>query len=211
MKRAPRRTRSGAALLAGLLWLATPPPALAHDHRTAQEPSTLSHGATIGAPFLLMTQERQPVTDKTFRGDWLLVFFGYTSCPDVCPTTLADLGKMSEQLVDLPAAHRPTVYFISVDPKRDTPAVLARYVRYFNADFVGVSGAPDQLRLLTHALGAAFSYDPPDQSGNYSVEHSSVVFLINPEAEEAAVFTSPIVPLRMADDYRIILTQHGDR
>lgn len=160
--------------------------------------------------FGLVTDAQFPFTLANLHGHWSLLYFGYSHCPDVCPTTLADLGKMSTLLADLPAASRPRVYFISVDPKRDTPALLARYVHYFNADFTGVTGPLDQLHLLTHALGVAFSYDPPDQSGNYSVEHSSVVFLINPNAEETAIFTAPMIPSHMAGDYRIILDQSGE-
>lgn len=200
-----------AAVLAVLIGLGIGYWTFGRQHQVTDSSALLLHPPKPLPAFGLEADTQSPFTLASLHGHWSFLYFGYTHCPDVCPTTLADLDKMSGQLADLPAASRPTVYFISVDPKRDTPGVLARYARYFNADFVGVSGAPDQLQLLTHALGVAFSYDPPDQSGNYSVEHSSVVFLINPEAEEAAVFTSPIIPLRMADDYRIILRQHGNR
>jgi protein SCO1/2 len=161
--------------------------------------------------FGLETDTHSPFTIASLRGHWSLLYFGYSHCQDVCPTTLADLGKMNALLADLPAALRPRTYFISVDPKRDTPAVLARYVHYFDENFTGVTGPVDQLRLLTRALGVAFTYDPPNQSGNYSVEHSALAFLINPQAREQAIFTPPMVASRMANDYRIIVNQYGDR
>lgn len=160
--------------------------------------------------FGLVTDAQLPFTLASLHNHWSLLYFGYSHCQDVCPATLADLSKVYTLLANLPAASRPWVYFISLDPKRDTPALLARYVRYFNSKFMGVTGAVDQLHLLTHSLGVAFAYNPPDQTGNYSVEHSSVVFLINPSAQETAIFTSPIIPLHIANDYRIILNQRGE-
>lgn len=145
------------------------------------------------------------------NGHWSLLYFGYTHCPDACPTTLADLNKMMVQIKTLPAAEQPRVYFISVDPKRDTLTLLTQYVRYFNPGFTGVTGTLEQLRILTKPLGVAFSYEPADQSGNYSVDHSSVVFLINPKGEEVAIYTPPMIPARMADDYRTIVNYYGDR
>lgn len=160
--------------------------------------------------FSLVTDKQSPFTVTSLSDHWSLLYFGYTHCPDVCPTTLADLNKMQALLADLPPARQPRVYFISVDPKRDTPALLARYVRYFNADFIGVTGAVEQLQLLAKPLGVAFSYEPQDQSGNYGVDHSAVVFLINPLGQEQAIFTPPMIPTRMAADYHTILDQYGE-
>ena len=183
---------------------------------TYRRPATLNVSTLLLHPpkplpaFSLMTDRQSPFTVSSLNGRWSLLYFGYTHCPDVCPTTLADLSKMQALLTDLPPASQPQMYFISVDPKRDTLALLARYMRYFNANFIGVTGAVEQLQLLTKPLGVAFSYDPPDQSGNYSVDHSAVVFLINPQGQEQAIFTPPMIPTRMAADYRTILDQFGD-
>lgn len=177
---------------------------------TLDTSALLLHPARALPAFSLETDAHSPFTIASLRGHWSLMYFGYSHCPDVCPTTLADLGKMYTLLGNIPVANRPQVFFISVDPKRDTPVLLARYVRYFNGNFIGVTGAVEQLRLLTRALGVAFSYDPPDQSGNYSVDHSSVIFVINPDGEEHAIFTPPMLPTRMAEDYRIIVNQFGE-
>lgn len=178
MKRAPRRTRSGAALLASLLWLTTPPLALAHDHRTAQEPSTLSHGATIGAPFLLMTQERQPVTERNFRGDWLLVFFGYTSCPDVCPTTLATLSEAFARLG--PDAQKVRGLFVTLDPKRDTPEVLKAYMANFNPRITAATGTNDQLAGATRAFRVRYEIEGDVNKGQYTISHPVALMLFDP-------------------------------
>lgn len=177
---------------------------------TSSASTLLLHPPKPLPAFGLETDRHSPFTIASLRGHWSLLYFGYSHCKDVCPMTLADLGKMNALLADLPAAVRPRTYFISVDPQRDTPAVLARYVHYFDKNFTGVTGPVDQLRLLTRALGVAFSYNPPDQSGNYSVEHSTVVFVINPQAQEQAIFTPPMVASRMASDYRIIADQYGE-
>ena len=152
-----------------------------------------------------------PFTKASLEGHWSLLYFGYTHCPDVCPTTLANLNKMMLRLADLPAAEQLRIYFISVDPKRDTPELLKQYAHYFNPAFIGVTGAVDNLHALTDPLGVAFSYDPPNQSGNYSVDHSAVVFLIDPRGEETAIYTPPMIPERMAADYRAIVNYYGDR
>lgn len=150
-------------------------------------------------------------TKASLGGHWNLLYFGYTHCTDVCPTTLADLNQMAGELADLPAAEQPHVYFISLDPKRDTPALLKRYVQHFNPAFTAVTGTVTELRALTAPLGVAFSYDPPDQSGNYAVDHSAVIFLINPESEETAIYTPPMISERMAADYRAITSYYGER
>lgn len=182
---------------------------------TFRRPPTLNASTLLLHPpkslpaFSLVTDRQSPFTVNSLRGRWSLLYFGYTHCPDVCPTTLADLSKMQALLTDLPPAGQPQVYFISVDPKRDAPVLLARYVSYFNANFIGVTGAVEQLQLLAKPLGVAFSYEPQNQSGNYSVDHSAVVFLINPQGQEQAIFTPPMLPARMASDYRTILNQYG--
>ena len=185
--------------------------ALGRRPATSSASTLLLHPPKPLPAFGLETDTHSPFTIANLRGHWSLLYFGYSHCQDVCPATLADLGKMSALLVNLPAAVRPRTYFISLDPKRDTPAVLAKYVHYFNKNFTGATGPVDQLLLVTRALGVAFSYEPREQSGNYSVEHSAVVFLINPKAQEQAIFTPPMIPSRMASDYRVIVSQYGGR
>lgn len=160
--------------------------------------------------FALTADDGKPFDNAALAGHWSLLYFGYTHCPDACPTTLADLNKLLVQIKSLPAAEQPQVYFISVDPKRDTPALLQQYVQYFNIRFAAATGAVERLRALTGPLGVAFSYDPPDQIGNYGVDHTSAIFLINPRGQESALYTPPLIPERMAADYRAIVNYYGE-
>lgn len=161
--------------------------------------------------FSLSGDDGAPLTPAALAGHWSLLYFGYTHCPDVCPTTLADLSRMLAALGGLSPAEQPRVYFISVDPRRDSLALLRQYVRYFNPRFLAATAPAAALEKLTRPLGVAFSYDPPDGSGNYGVNHSAAVFLLNPRGEEAAVYTPPLVPARMAADYRAIVGYYRDR
>lgn len=151
------------------------------------------------------------LTRAQLMGHWSLLYFGYTHCPDACPTTLAALDRMSRMLGKVPAEKRPRVYFISVDPKRDDAQLLKNYALYFNPDFIGATGSVENLRALTTSLGVDFSYEKPDAKGNYGVTHSSAVILVDPLAEETALYTPPLDPRRMAADYVNIIRYYGEQ
>ncbi len=125
------------------------------------------------------------------RGKWSLVFFGFTHCPDVCPTTLGMLAQVHTTLQQNPAyAGRGQVVFVSVDPQRDTPAQLASYVHYFHKDFIGVTADEAELKPLTRALGVLFM--KVSQGGpQYTVDHSAAVFFIDPAGRLVSVLTPP--------------------
>jgi len=149
-----------------------------------------------GAPFDLDRLKRH----------WTLMFFGFTHCPDVCPTTLFTLARVAEELGDLPESDRPRVVMVSVDPGRDTPEVLASYVPYFHPGFVGVTGDMPQILGLTQAMGVAFAYTPTEGSqGGYAVDHTASVFLVDPAGRLAAIFGTPHSADDIAYDYRLIL------
>ena len=142
---------------------------------------------------------------ERLKGRWNLVFFGFVNCPDICPTTLATLAGVARSLADLPEADRPGVVLVSVDPARDAPPVLARYVAHFDPAFVGVTGSQQALDDLTRALGVAVVVGSPDADGNYAVDHTAAVFLVDPEARVAALFNTPHDPEAIARDYRRIV------
>ncbi|HSC47196.1 MAG TPA: SCO family protein [Gammaproteobacteria bacterium] len=160
--------------------------------------------------FLLTDAAGTAFTRRELMGHWSLLYFGYTHCPDACPTTLMDLDHMLAVLGKAKGPVLPRVYFVSVDPKRDNLGLLRNYTLYFNPAFVGVTGELEQLRALTTPLGVDFSYQPANQTGNYTVNHSVAVFLVDPQAEETAVFTPPLAPERMAADFRAIVDYRGD-
>jgi protein SCO1/2 len=136
-----------------------------------------------------------------FAGQWSLLYFGYTYCPDVCPLTLVALAELKRRLATTLPAERIAYYFVSVDPQRDTPARLAEYVRYFDADFRGLTGAPDALAPLAAATHSVFEVADGEVSEPYLVSHSSNVVLLNPAGEVYAVLTPPHDPAQLADDF----------
>jgi len=178
--------------------------------RATRAPPVLEQATLFDAPrplpdFRLADQALRPFGRDQLRGHWTLMFFGFTNCPDVCPTTLATLSAVRRQLADLPAAEQPAVVLVSVDPARDTPEALGRYVQHFDPQFLGVTGPPPSLEVLTRDLGVAFSIGPPAAGGNYSVDHTAAIFLIDPDAAFAAVFGSPHVAAVIERDYRGIV------
>jgi protein SCO1/2 len=141
------------------------------------------------AALSLVDQAGQPFTEAQLQGHWTLVFFGFTHCADVCPTTLATLGKMYAELK--PREQQDLkVIFISVDPQRDAPPVLASYVAGFHPDFVGVTG--ESARLLKVSLEWQSGFEPPVAGGaEYQVQHSGNLVLINPRGELHALLVPP--------------------
>ncbi len=191
-----------AAALAGgvTAWLLArpePPPALAKATRF-DVPRAL-------ASFELRDQAAGAFGLERLRGRWTLMFFGFTNCPDICPTTLAILAEVRRRLADLPAATQPQVVLVSVDPGRDTPQQLASYVAHFDPSFVGVTGEPSQIEALAREFGVAVILGVPGEDGSYSVDHSAAIFLIDPQGAESAVFTTPHAAATIADDYRLLV------
>src|SRR6185312_12588134 len=115
---------------------------------------TTTGKALIGGPFTLVGKDGKPVTDQDFRGKYMLVFFGFTHCPDICPAELQMVAEALDRLGD--KANEVIPIFISVDPERDTPEVLAAYVKSFGPKFVGLTGSPDQIAAATKAYRVSY-------------------------------------------------------
>ncbi len=145
----------------------------------------------------LTRQDGAPFTNDDLKGRWTLVFFGYTHCPDICPTTMNVLAEARQKSAD----DFPQVVFISVDPQRDTLDKLGDYVHYFDPEFIGVTGDENMIQAL--ALQASVLYmKVPGESGNandYLVDHSSSILLINPEVQLAAILKAPHTPGSIID------------
>lgn len=139
---------------------------------------------------------------ERLRGHWTLVFFGFTHCPDVCPTTLSFLNQLLGELAGT-EAEDTRVVMVSVDPARDTVEQLASYVPYFNPDFVGVTGEFLEIHRLATALNTPFR-KVPGQGDNYLVDHSSNVVLINPKGDYHAFFKAPLDLAKVKLTYRSI-------
>ena len=160
--------------------------------------------------FSLRDSDEQSFTDQSFLGQWSLVFFGFTYCPDICPLTLAMLNQVVTMIEEEPRIPTPQIVFVSVDPDRDTPELIANYVHYFNEDFIGVTGNDTQLTNFSRQLGTIYEKVYLDDGHDgYLVDHSGSIALINPNAEMQAVFTTPLDPMNIAQDYASIIYYLG--
>jgi protein SCO1 len=133
-------------------------------------------GKAFGAPFELVDQNGQIITEKAFQGHPTALFFGFTHCPEVCPTTLfemdgwfAKMGKDGEKI---------KAYFVSVDPERDTPEILKAYVSNVTSRVTGITGAPDKVAAMVKSFGV-FAKKVPSEDGSYTMDHTASVFLLN--------------------------------
>jgi protein SCO1/2 len=136
-------------------------------------------GAGFGKDFALTDATGKPRTLADFRGKAVIVFFGYTHCPDVCPTTLAELAEMMKRLG--PDADRVQVLFVTVDPERDTPQLLAQYVPAFDKRFLGLYGDADQLAATAKEFKVVYQKQPGPTPGTYTMDHSAGTYLYDPE------------------------------
>ncbi|MEO5623363.1 MAG: SCO family protein [Dokdonella sp.] len=152
--------------------------------------------------FHLTRSTGESLTLADWKGRWTVAYFGYTHCPDVCPTTLAAF-KQTWKLLDSASAQKLRFDFISVDPARDTPEQLARYVGYFSKDFVAATGTDDELTGLTHALGLVYSHEK-SADGSDVVDHSAAAVIIDPRGNEAGILRPPFEPAKIAADLTML-------
>jgi len=154
--------------------------------------------------FSLLDQTGAAVNAGTFRGQWDLVFFGFTNCPDICPTTLQTLANARAELVAAEATTLPRIVLVSVDPERDTPELLGQYVDYFGDDNLAVTGDLEEVKKLADGLGIYFE-KAPTEDGNYGVDHSAAVLVIDPNGGFSALFSAPHVVANYLHDLPIIM------
>jgi protein SCO1/2 len=158
--------------------------------------------AAIGGRFNLVDQNGKPFTDADLKGKWQLVFFGYTHCPDVCPTALNDLSLALDQL----GAKKKDVgiVFISVDPDRDTPPVLKSYVESFGGPIVALTGTPDAVAQAAKDY-KVFYAKHPRADGGYDMDHSALIYVMDPQGRFTASFTPDTPPDDIATRLRKLL------
>lgn len=196
----------GIALLVGIT------AALLWRHATA--PIELATGTYLspgrGLPdFSLIDDHGRSFGPANLQGSWSMMFFGYTNCPDFCPATLSTLAALEKRLRAGGAAVRPRVIFVSVDAKRDTPEQLARYVPYFDPEFIGVTAANQAaIEALAASLGFAVIITP-GADGAYTVDHSSAILVVNPRGQVTAILTGPFTVDALQTDFRRIVAGHG--
>jgi protein SCO1 len=175
--------------------------ALAHRDTPRGAAGTLLASA-IGGSFRLVDQNGKTVTDADLKGKWSLVYFGYTHCPDACPTALNDIAIALDQLGPKREAVRSV--FITVDPERDTPEVLKAYVTSFDAAILALSGSPEEIARAAKAYRVYYAKHP-EPGGDYSMDHSSVIYVMDPEGRFTASFTHQSTPEEIADRLKKLL------
>lgn len=159
----------------------------------------------IGGPFELVNQDGETVTQADYEGRHTMVFFGFTYCPDVCPMTLVALNQAYAQLP--PGVEAPHTLLVSVDPERDTPETLAQYISsdVFPADISAVTGTPEQVSAAASAFKAGFQrVDMPESTAGYTMDHTSLIYLMDEDWQLATFFTHGEDPQRIAS----CLAQH---
>ena len=149
----------------------------------------------IGGPFRLTDGDGRTVTDQDFRGKWMLVYFGYTHCPDACPTALQD---MANALDDIGAQKKDVaILFITIDPERDTPAIMKDYVAAFDANITPLSGSPEAVAAAAKAYHVYYAKHPT-KDGGYDMDHSSIIYIMDPRGRFVANFTHETPPQQIA-------------
>jgi protein SCO1/2 len=173
-----------AVLAAGAAW------------RLGAPPTPGSSPSAVGGPFTLTNQSGAPVDQTLLRGKWTVVFFGYTFCPDVCPTTLANLGQAIDRMGT--AAKGLQVVFVSVDPGRDTPPQLKTYLSSpaFPKGTVGLTGTPAQIAAVAKAYRVY--YRRAGDGPGYTVDHTAIVYLMDPEGRFSRPLDTSVVPAALA-------------
>lgn len=170
--------------------------------RPARDLPTVSSTISIGGPFTLVDHDGTTVTDADYRGRYALIFFGYTYCPDVCPTAMQTISDTMDLLES--DADQVQPLFVSVDPERDTPEVLKSFVSNFHPQMIGLTGNPEQVAAVAKAYKVYFQKVEEEgvDEDEYLVNHSSIIYLMGPKGEFAAHFTHGTTSDDMAAEIR---------
>lgn len=202
----------GAALAAGV-FMATRPDTPGQP-QTALEAAFVLPSAMPLPEFSLLDQHGNAVTRSTFHGRWSLLFFGFSHCPDICPTTLQILAAATTELASARNEPPPRIVLVSVDPQRDTPLKIGKYVDYFAADILAITGKLEELTKLTSALGIFFARRALDDNGDgddYTVDHTTAVLVINPGGDFHALFSGRHNTASFVHDLPLIMANYQPR
>lgn len=198
-----RRALAGTLLLAALLGLL----ALGGCQRSAPLAFKLTNvsGHMPELKFQLTNDQGKPVSASDYRGKVVLLYFGYTHCPDVCPLTMAHLHVVMQRLGKLSDGAR--ILFVTVDPTRDTPAVLNTYVHAFDKHAVGLTGKPSTIEALVKRYRASFTREPSSKDGSYEVSHSSAIYVFDRQGNPRVLYTPADSQDDLVHDVRLLLSK----
>jgi len=177
-----------------------PAPALPPSGRLPS--ATLINDEQPLAPFSLAGAGGK-LSNADLKGHWTFLFFGYTYCPDICPTSLTVMAQVKQELIRQGVA-APEVLFVSVDPKRDTPEQLGTFTRYFDASFRGATGNDAEIAAVVKHLGVYYQRHDKGDGKPYAVDHTGAIYLVDPPGRLKAVFSYPHDPKLVAADYLTI-------
>jgi protein SCO1/2 len=155
--------------------------------------------ALIGGPFTLLGRDGKPVTDQAFRGKYMLVFFGFTHCPDICPTSLFEISEVLRAMGE--DADRVNAYFISVDPERDTTAAMKDYLSSFDPHLKGLTGAPDAVAKVISGF-RVYARKVPLKDGDYTMDHTALIYLMDRDGHFVSPFNLKRTPEEAAADLK---------
>jgi cytochrome oxidase Cu insertion factor (SCO1/SenC/PrrC family) len=179
--------------------------ARAQQPSAAQMMDDLMYGrGSVGGPFTLTDQTGKPRSDSEFRGKLMIVYFGYTYCPDVCPTDLMAITQALDALG--PAAEGIQPLFITIDPERDTK-MLADYVSAFHRSFIGLTGSAEEIRRVANLYKAFYAKVQDERSGDYSIDHTGVIYLMGRKGEYLGFMPPQTSPDRLTEILRKNLAQ----
>lgn len=156
----------------------------------------LAQGVTLGGPFTLVDHTGRAVTERDFAGRAVLLYFGYTYCPDVCPTELGTIAAALDAMG--PAGERVTPVFVTIDPERDTQAALADYVSRFHPRMVGLTGTAEQIAQAARAYRVYYAKVRPRDLGDYLMDHSSFIYFVGPDGRVRSLFRPETTPEAIA-------------
>lgn len=192
-----------AALLAAFIILGSAAFLAVELHDNGKGAAGTLLGSAIGGSFTLVDQNGKTVTNTALEGKWLLVYFGYTHCPDACPTTLNDIALALQDLGAQRDEVRPV--FITIDPERDTPQVMKDYVTAFDAPILALTGTAAEVAQAAKNYRVYYAKHP-EAGGDYSMDHSSVVYVMDPKGRFTASFAGEDPPAQIAERLKKLLT-----
>jgi protein SCO1/2 len=166
---------------------------------TGRSPAPIALPSAVGGPFKLVDQNARPITDQDLKGHPFLVFFGFTHCPDVCPTTLFEVSEILRAAG--PGAKDARALFITVDPERDTPAVLKDYLASFDPRVIGVTGDSEAVAAVIKSY-RVYAKKVPTENGGYTMDHTAIVYLMGKDGRFVAPFNMKRRPQEAAEDLK---------
>lgn len=185
------------------------------DSAIASNPEQYENATLLPKPatleeFNLTDDQGHPFTKENLKGQWNLIFFGFTHCAMICPTALSELNKAHQVMEQKNQGSMPRVVFVTVDPERDSPAQMHKYLQTFNKSFIGLTGPSQALEKMTKQLGIAYMKATKSGENDYQIDHTASVLVINPKGEWVAVLSTPHKAETLAKNIELIQKKYQD-